>query len=290
MLLSMTGFGRTVGEFNERKISIELRSLNSKNFDFSAKIHSYYKEIEAQIRTVIYQQIARGKVDLTINIESDRKTKSSIINKDLIYSYWTELKELNQQIGQESEAYDYLPLLLQMPDIYINKQEILSEEEQEFIIQMVHEACAKLIEFRIQDGAMLAEEFRERIAAIDQLASQILVYEPDRIKQIKERFSVRLKELSSAKYDENRLEQELIYYIERLDISEEKMRLSNHLNYFLETLQTKQAGKKLGFIIQEIGREINTMGSKSNHPEMQKLVVDMKDNLEKMKEQILNVL
>jgi len=286
--MSMTGFGRVTGAFEGKKVSIEVRSLNSKGLDLNTRIHNYYRELEPTVRKVITDTLERGKIDLTLNIDSTGDVKSYSINTDLAQAYYKDLKALNEKIGEQS--VDYLALLMRMPDIFVNEKEELSEQEKQFILQLIGEACAKLSEFRRQEGIALEKEFTERIESIRALLLEIPKYEQERIDTVKERIKKGLEEIAQGDYDANRLEQELIYYIEKFDVSEEKMRLANHLDYFLQTMKTPGAGKKLGFITQEIGREINTLGSKSNHAQMQKLVVDMKDNLEKIKEQVLNTL
>lgn len=286
--MSMTGFGRATGTYETKKISIEVRSLNSKGLDLNVRIPNSYKEIEPLVRKMVTELMERGKVDLSINIDSTGDTKNFSINTDLAKAYYKDLKSINDAIGQES--VDYLSVLMRMPDIFINEQEALTEGESKVVIALVTEACAKLNEFRRQEGIALENEFSDKIGNIQALLDEVPKYERERIDTVKERIRKGLEEISAAGYDENRLEQELIFYIEKLDVSEEKMRLANHLKYFIETMKLPGAGKKLGFISQEIGREINTLGSKSNHAEMQKLVVDMKDDLEKIKEQILNTL
>jgi len=287
--MSMTGFGRVSGTFEGKKISVEVRSLNSKGLDLNVRIHNFYKELEPIARKVVTEELERGKVDLSVNIDSTGDSKSFSINTDLAQAYYKDLKAISEMIGQPTE--DYLTLLLRMPDIFINEREELGAEEKEFVLGLIKAACVKLNEFRRQEGIALENEFTERIEGIRSLLNEVPKYEQERIETVRERIKKGLEDLmSSAGYDENRLEQELIYYIEKLDVSEEKMRLANHLDYYLQTMKTPGAGKKLGFISQEIGREVNTLGSKSNHAEMQKLVVDMKDNLEKIKEQVLNTL
>ena len=288
MLLSMTGFGKATGTFASKKVSVEIRSLNSKSLDLNLRVAGIYRELEPLIRNLIGQELERGKIDAIISLDSTGDAKNYSINKDLAKAYYADLKATNELIGEEST--DYLSLILRMPDIYTNEREELDEEEKNWVIDLLKDACKLMTDFRRQEGRALEIEFGERISSIRSLLKEVPQYEQARIDTIKERIIKGLEELDSAQHDANRLEQELIFYIEKLDISEEKMRLSNHLDYFEETMKTPAAGKKLGFIAQEIGREINTLGSKSNHAEMQKLVVDMKDNLEKIKEQILNTL
>ncbi len=288
MLLSMTGFGKSSGTFEGKKMSVEVRSLNSKGLDLNTRVHNFYKEIEPEIRKKTTELLERGKVDISINIDSTGESKSFSINKDLAKAYAKDLQEINSEIGGKSE--DLLSLIMRMPDIYINEKEELSKNEKTFILSLVDEACKKLTDFRRQEGIALESEFTDRINAISKALSNVPQYENERIETVKERIKKGLEEITNGNYDENRFEQELIFYIEKLDVSEEKMRLNNHLSYFIETMKTPFAGKKLGFIAQEIGREVNTLGSKCNHTEIQKLVVDMKDNLEKIKEQVLNTL
>lgn len=288
MLHSMTGYGKATGTFEGKKVSVEIKSLNSKSMDLYVRIAPCYRDKELEIRQRITALLDRGKVEATIAIESTGATKSVEINKDLAVAYFHDLKQTNELIGQSSD--DYLSLIMKMPDIFMNSKENISEEETAFLFNLVEEAASYLNEFRKQEGEALMKEFNERIADIKSLLDRVPEYESLRIETIRERMRKGLEEMDNPNVDENRFQQELIFYIEKLDISEEKMRLSNHLNYFLETMVLQSAGKKLGFITQEIGREINTLGSKSYHVELQKLVVDMKDSLEKIKEQVLNTL
>jgi uncharacterized protein (TIGR00255 family) len=287
MLMSMTGFGKTTGTFQSKKVSVEVRSLNSKSLDLNVRVAGPYRELEAEVRKIVLELLDRGKIDVNINLDSTGDTKNYAINKDLAAAYYKDLKSVNSLIGEETK--DYLALILRMPDIYINEKEDLGESEKEWLLGLVREACENLNSFRRQEGVALEKEFFERITEIRNLLLEIPKYENERIETVRERIRKGLEEVE-AKYDDNRLEQEMIFYLEKLDVSEEKMRLSNHLDYFLHTMVLPHSGKKLGFIAQEIGREINTLGSKSNHAEMQKLVVDMKDGLEKIKEQVLNTL
>jgi uncharacterized protein (TIGR00255 family) len=288
MLLSMTGFGKATGTYQSKKVSIEIRSLNSKTLDLNVRIASAYRELEPEIRKMISEQMDRGKVDVSIQIDSTGDTKNFTVNKDLARAYYADLKAVNELIGETTE--DYMSLILRMPDIYINEREEITAEEKQWIISLAAEACVNMNEFRRQEGQALEHEFSARIEDIRRLLLEVPKYENERIETVKSRIRKGLEELENTKHDDNRLEQEMIFYLEKLDVSEEKMRLMNHLDYYLETMSLPLSGKKLGFISQEIGREINTLGSKSNHAEMQKLVVDMKDNLEKIKEQILNTL
>ncbi len=286
--MSMTGFGKITGSFESKKVSIEIRSLNSKSLDLNVRIASNYRELESEIRKIVGEELDRGKIDVYINLDSTGDTKNFTLNKDLAKAYFEDLKEVNTLINGKTE--DYLSLILRMPDIYNNEREELSTEEKTWLLALMREACGKLNEFRRQEGDALVQEFTLRIEDIRRLLLEVPKYESERLDTVRDRMRKGLEELQNGKIDDNRLEQELIFYIEKLDVSEEKMRLMNHLDYYLETMKVPMSGKKLGFISQEIGREINTLGSKSNHAEMQKLVVDMKDNLEKIKEQILNTL
>ena len=288
MLLSMTGFGKATGSFQGKKVTVEVRSLNSKTLDLNVRIASNYRELEPQIRNIISAELDRGKIDVNINIDSTGDTKNFSINKDLAKAYFQDLKDVNSLIGGSTE--DYLSLILRMPEIYNNEREELGDEEKAWLLQLCQDACNSLNEFRRQEGLALENEFNQRIGEIKSLLEQVPKYEQERIEIVRSRIKKGLEELQNIQIDNNRLEQEMIFYIEKLDVSEEKMRLSNHLDYYLETMVLPKSGKKLGFISQEIGREINTLGSKSNQADMQKLVVDMKDSLEKIKEQILNTL
>ena len=288
MLLSMTGFGKSNGVFESKKVSVEIRSLNSKGLDLSLKIASPYRDLETDIRKMLSENLDRGKVDIGIFIESTNESLNNIINNEVATKYYSEIKKLNESWGEAPQ--DYLSIVLRMPEVLNTQTAELTEEEKKWILNLVEETCGKLNDFRAQEGAALKKEFELRIGEIRSLLSQIEAFEDIRILQIKERILKGLKELEHPGLDQNRLEQEMIFYLEKLDVSEEKMRLTNHLNYFIETMNSPLSGKKLGFIAQELGREINTLGSKSNHGDMQRLVVEMKDNLEKIKEQVLNTL
>ncbi len=288
MLLSMTGFGKSNGVFESKKVSVEIRSLNSKGLDLSLKIASPYRDLETAIRKMLSENLDRGKVDVGIFIESTNESLNNIINNEVATKYYSAIKKLNESWGEAPQ--DYLSIVLRMPEVLNTQTSELTEEEKKWILNLVNETCGKLNDFRAQEGAALKKEFELRIGEIRSLLSQIEAFEEIRILQIKERILKGLKELEHPGLDQNRLEQEMIFYLEKLDVSEEKMRLTNHLDYFIETMSSPLSGKKLGFIAQELGREINTLGSKSNHGDMQRLVVEMKDNLEKIKEQVLNTL
>lgn len=288
MLLSMTGFGKTNGVFETKKISVEVRSLNSKGLDLNIKLPPQYKDVEIEIRKIITENLDRGKIDLGVYIESSGTKISNVINVELATNYYSSIKNLNESWGEKPQ--DYLAIVMRMPDVLNIQISELANDEKKWILNLVSTTCEKLNDFRAQEGIALKNEFEMRIGNIRILLSQIEAFEGMRIQQIKEKILKGLKELGHAGVDQNRLEQEMIFYLEKLDVSEEKMRLSNHLDYFLETMNSALSGRKLGFIAQELGREINTLGSKSNHGDMQKLVVEMKDNLEKIKEQVLNTL
>ena len=288
MLLSMTGFGKSNGVCESKKVSVEIRSLNSKGLDLSLKIASPYRDLETDIRKMLSENLDRGKVDIGIFIESTNESLNNILNNEVATKYYSAIKKLNESWGEAPQ--DYLSIVLRMPDVLNTQTAELTEDEKNWILNLVQETCGKLNDFRAQEGAALKKEFELRIGEIRSLLSKIEAFEDIRILQIKERILKGLKELEHTVLDQNRLEQEMIFYLEKLDVSEEKMRLINHLDYFIETMNSPLSGKKLGFIAQELGREINTLGSKSNHGDMQRLVVEMKDNLEKIKEQVLNTL
>lgn len=288
MIQSMTGYGKVTESFGGKTVSVEIKSLNSKSLDLYTKIVPFYREKEIQIRQLVFEKLNRGKVDLSITIENTGVSKNTEINKDLAKAYLEDLKALDKIIGQEPA--DYHTLILRMPDIFVQTNETLEETEIAFLMDLVSQSCDRLNNFRTQEGSALEQEFTEKIEEIRRLLTEVEPYEATRIETVRERIHKNLDEMMAAQVDENRFQQELIFYLEKLDVSEEKMRLANHLDYFLETMKTPCPGKKLGFIAQEIGREVNTLGSKANHVEMQKLVVEMKDNLEKIKEQVLNTL
>jgi uncharacterized protein (TIGR00255 family) len=288
MLLSMTGFGKTNGVHGTKKVSVEIRSLNSKSLDLNLKFNGPYKELESDIRKIIAEQLIRGKIDVGVYLESSGPSDSGSINSELAKQYYQDIRALNEQIG--NQPTDYLALVLKMPDVVNYQSTEISEEEKEWVLQLVSDTCKALSNFRKQEGEAIKSDLKNRIDAIRKDLLEIPRFESERISTVKDRIQKGLKELENSSIDFNRLEQEMIFYIEKMDISEEKIRLSNHLDYFIETMHLPFSGKKLGFIAQEIGREINTLGSKSNHTEMQKLVVEMKDNLEKIKEQVLNTL
>jgi len=290
MLQSMTGFGKASGQFKGKKINCEIKSLNSKGCDLFLRIPSVYKSKELEARKRISDSLVRGKIDCAISIENLSEGSQNTINKELVSNYYAELKALSESLS--IPLNDPFSVLLRMPEVFATQQDELDEEEWQLVEKLIDEALKNHIDFRNNEGAILTQELSARIESISQLLKQIPQYEKLRIDSIKSRIESNLEEfLGGTQLDKNRFEQELIYYIEKIDISEEKLRLSQHLDYFIETMNQKESqGRKLGFITQEIGREINTLGSKSYHAEMQKLVVNMKDELEKIKEQILNTL
>jgi len=287
-LQSMTGFGKANGQFQDKKISIEVRSLNSKGLDLNLKIPSAYRDMDTEIRRIVSDLLLRGKMDLGIYIESQNQAVSNLINTELATQYFEALKALNNT--WDSQTQDYLSLVLKMPDVLAVQHVALTDAEMEFVLKLVKEAAGQLQLFRKQEGKALAQDLVANIEAIKTNLDAIAPFEQERVNQVKERIQKGLASIDEARIDVNRLEQEMIFYVEKLDISEEKQRLLQHLNYFVETMQQEASGKKLGFIAQEMGREINTLGSKCNHAEIQRKVVDMKDHLEKIKEQVLNSL
>ncbi|NOQ75912.1 MAG: YicC family protein [Crocinitomix sp.] len=290
MLQSMTGFGKASGTFSNKKITVEIKSLNSKNLDLFVRMPTIYRQNEIELRKLLGKRLDRGKVECNINVELIGDATSQKLNQKLIGSYYQQLLAISDDLNLPKE--NLLATLVRMPDVFATESEELDEEEWNFIVSILDEAITEHISFRTAEGSLLAEEFSMRIANIQQAFDEVPQYEKVRVDSIKTRIENNLEEfVGISKIDKNRFEQELIYYLEKFDISEEKHRLGNHLTYFIETLNNPVSqGKKLGFISQEIGREINTLGSKSYHAEMQKLVVGMKDELEKIKEQILNTL
>ena len=286
MIHSMTGFGKATLQLSTKKITVEIKSLNSKGLDLNIKIPGVYREMELSLRNEIALQLERGKIDFSLFIENVTEQTSNKINIAVVKNYIEQLKEVVNE-GYETEM---LKMAIRMPDALKIEREEIDEKEWATIQEVIKEGLKNILDFRKAEGKSLENEFILRIANIRQLMNDALALDPERIQAIKDRLFNAIAELK-VNVDENRFEQELIYYLEKLDITEEKVRLNNHLDYFLETINASQAnGRKLGFIVQEMGREINTMGSKSNHAQMQKLVVMMKDELEKIKEQVLNVL
>lgn len=287
----MTGYGKSVVSYEGKKIHVEIKSLNSKAVDLSTRITPLYRDKEMEIRQTVTKALLRGKIDFAIWIEQDAIAEASPINAALVENYYKQIKQIAANTGIP-EPQDWFTMLLHLPDVMTKTDtETLTDEEWACARRAIDEALADLIAFRKQEGAALEKKFNEKLDNIKQLLANIEPYEKERVPKIRETIIKGLEQIPEADYNKNRLEQELIYYIEKLDISEEKQRLTNHLKYFRETMAEQGAvGKKLGFIAQEMGREINTTGSKSNQAEMQNIVVKMKDELEQIKEQVLNAL
>lgn len=286
MIQSMTGFGKSSLQLPTKKITVEIKSLNSKGLDLNVRMPSVYREMELSLRNQISQQLERGKIDFSLYIEVTGEETSTKVNAPIVRAYIAQMRD----ILPEADATELMKMAVRMPDALKTERDEIDENEWAEIQKVITEALVNINQFRKDEGESLENEFQSRIANIRQLMNDAVSYDAERVETVKGRLRTALEELQ-ANVDENRFEQELIFYLEKYDITEEKVRLGNHLDYFLETLNGKEAnGRKLGFITQEMGREINTMGSKSNHSEMQKLVVMMKDELEKIKEQVLNVL
>jgi TIGR00255 family protein len=287
----MTGYGKAIVTYKEKKINVEIKSLNSKSLDLSTRIAPLYREKEMEIRQQVSSALERGKIDFSIWIEKDIANEVNPINSDIVAHYYQQIKQIAKTTGIP-EPLDWFQTIVRLPDITLKTEiEVLQDEEWDMARQAIEDALQNLISFRQQEGAALQNKFNEKIDNIARLLQEIEPYEKMRVEKIRTRIVDGLEQIPNAEYDKNRLEQELIYYIEKLDISEEKQRLANHLKYFRDTMnETAPNGKKLGFIAQEMGREINTTGSKSNLAEMQNIVVQMKDELEQIKEQVLNAL
>lgn len=292
MIQSMTGYGKADVHYNGKKIHVEVKSLNSKSMDLSTRIAPLYREKEMELRQLLSKSLERGKVDFTLWVEKDETSAAGTINAEVVANYVGQIRHIckAQSLPEPENVWE---VVLRMPEaVQVNTAEELTDEEWQVVLSAVNEAIAGLVAFRKQEGEALYKKFTEKVDNIERLLGEIEPYETGRVDKIRQRLLERLQELKGVDYDKNRLEQELIYYIEKLDISEEKQRLTNHLRYFRETMQESERGlgKKLGFIAQEMGREINTTGSKSNQAEMQNIVVKMKDELEQIKEQVLNVM
>ncbi|MGX7667334.1 YicC/YloC family endoribonuclease [Flavobacterium pedocola] len=286
MIQSMTGFGKATLQLATKKVTVEVKSLNSKGLDLNVRMPSVYREMELGLRNQISQSLERGKVDFSLYVEITGEETTSKVNAPIVKGYIAQMRA----ILPEADATELMKMAVRMPDALKTERDEIDENEWKQIQTTINEALTNINQFRKDEGLSLENEFQLRIANIRSFMQQALALDPERIENIKNKLQTAIEELK-VNVDENRFEQELIYYLEKLDITEEKVRLTNHLDYFLETLAGKEAnGRKLGFITQEMGREINTMGSKSNHAGMQKLVVQMKDELEKIKEQVLNVL
>ena len=281
----MTGYGKSVLQLPTKKISIELKSLNSKNLDVNARMPSMYRAKELDIRKLLAKHLVRGKVDFSLYVEITGEDTSSKINKTVVKEYIKQLKDV-----VDGDDVELLKMAIRLPDAVTTERDDIDEEEWLKIAESINEAVSKIVNYREDEGAILKQDFTDRIATLKELLDKVIAIDPERIEGVRARLEKGIADIKE-KVDENRFEQELVYYIEKFDITEEKVRLDNHLDYFIKTLNSDDSnGKKLGFISQEIGREINTIGSKSNYAPMQKLVVQMKDELEKIKEQLLNVL
>lgn len=286
MIQSMTGFGKATLQLPTKKITVEVKSLNSKGLDLSVRMPSVYREMELGLRNEISLALERGKIDFSIYIESTAEQTPTKVNVPIVKAYMAQLRE----VYGDADETELMKMAVRMPDTMKIEREEIDENDWLEIKKVIKEAISNILNFRQAEGVSLENEFQLRIGNIRNYMTEALALDPERVQAIKDRLQTAIAELK-VNVDENRFEQELIYYLEKLDITEEKVRLTNHLDYFLETINGKEAnGRKLGFITQEMGREINTMGSKSNHAQMQKLVVMMKDELEKIKEQVLNVL
>jgi len=281
----MTGYGKSVLQLPSKKITIEVKSLNSKNLDLNARMPSIYRGKELSLRKLIGKQLERGKIDFSIYVEMTGEETTTQLNKPVVKQYIKQLKDV-----VDGDATELLKMAVRFPDALNTERDDIDEDEWHAILTEIQSALSNIDTYRLDEGKVLEADFRNRIATISALLEQVIVIDPERIEAVRERLRKGIEEIKE-KVDENRFEQELVYYIEKFDITEEKVRLQNHLEYFISALDSKDSnGKKLGFISQEIGREINTIGSKSNYAPMQKLVVQMKDELEKIKEQLLNVL
>lgn len=286
----MTGYGKAEIELQGSTYSIEIRTLNSKQMDINIRIPQVFKSKEVEIRNMLGQQLQRGKVDFNMANVSQKSNNNLRLNQAIVKQYYAELTAMANELGEETD--NLLAVITRLPDVFSAEEEEMGDNEWELLKEAIEKAIAQVNQFRTQEGRILAKEFRQHIEEILRLLQQVPQYESPRIERIRERIQKSLEEnFANVQYDKNRLEQEIIFYIEKLDITEEKIRLKKHCDYFLEVLQSEETvGKKMGFVLQEIGREINTLGSKANDAAMQKLVVHMKDALEKIKEQMLNIL
>lgn len=290
MIQSMTGFGKGIAELSNKKIIVEVKSLNSKQLDLSTRVPSLYREKEMDIRSEVARRLERGKVELSIRTENIATETTSKINVGALKNYHSQIVDAAASAGIDTPQ-DWFSVLLRMPDILVTESAELQEDEAVALMQAVKQALDQLEEFRMHEGRGLQEMFTRKLDNIGALLKEVEPYEQERVEKIRTRIVENLSKIKEVDFDKNRLEQEMIYYIEKLDINEEKHRLADHLRYFAETMESGRGqGKKLGFIAQEMGREINTLGSKSNHAEMQRIVVRMKDELEQIKEQVLNIM
>lgn len=285
MIMSMTGFGKTKAQWEDKSLNIEIRSLNSKNADINLRTPSYLREIDTEIRKRIAQKLHRGKIDLNIFIEFNGKNAPTAINASVVKEYMAQLKQI-----EENNEIDHLAIAMRLPDTLSSERNTLQEDEKKAIFNLLDDAIKNIETYRLDEGKVLEKDFLLRLDLIETYLEDAIKIDPERSKKIEVKLRASLEELK-IEIDSNRFEQELIFYLEKFDITEEKVRLQNHLDYFKKVLENDfPNGKKLGFVAQEIGREINTIGSKANHSELQKIVVQMKDELEKIKEQLLNVL
>lgn len=285
MILSMTGFGKGETQFAQKKITIEVRTLNSKNIDLNFRVPHCYRELESILRGEVNKNLERGKIDVSVFVDNSGGETTTVLNKEVIQSYIDQLKKIHQ-----GDTTELLKMAVRLPDALKTEKEAVDEKEKEALLSLFANTLEKVNKHRKDEGVALTKDFSLRLASIGQLLKDVIAIDPERKERVTEKLNTALAQLK-LEVDENRLEQELIYYLEKYDITEEKVRLANHLDYFQEIMDQDTAnGKKLGFIAQEMGREINTIGSKANHAGMQKLVVQMKDELEKIKEQLLNVL
>jgi len=288
MIKSMTGFGKHVEELPNQKITFEIKSLNSKQLDLTLKIPNQFREKELELRQILSPLLQRGKAEGMLTFQTEQNTSSSTINKSILEKYLSELKNISSEQNLQS---DVLRIAMKMPDVLNCETPEIDEKTWTYVVNTVMKAVAKFEEFRLHEGQVLEDDFRTRVSNIQSLLKKVEAFEKSRISAIKERMKTNLEKwLELSSIDGNRFEQELFYYLEKIDFSEEKVRLEKHCSYFLDTLNEEYAGKKLGFVTQEIGREINTIGSKANDVNIQKIVVEMKDELEKIKEQLMNVL
>ncbi|MFO7722046.1 MAG: YicC/YloC family endoribonuclease [Bacteroidales bacterium] len=290
MIKSMTGYGKAVGEYGGKQITVELKSLNSKQLDLSMKTPSRYLELEPEIRNQLARMLERGKLYCSVQVDAVAEGAVPEINMELAEACYDQLKALEQKLGLEGRS-DYLSLLVRMPDVFRTQQSVAGAEEQQAILAATLQAIGSLDEFRQKEGEILGKDIIQRIGLIGTLLKEVEPFEQQRMIRLRERIVKDLEVIMDKGYDQNRFEQEMIYYLEKLDITEEKTRLKSHLDYFLQVMGEDSAnGRKLGFIAQEIGREVNTLGSKANDADVQKIVIRMKDELEKIKEQLLNIL
>ena len=290
MIKSMTGYGLSFAETPEKRITVELRSLNSRQIDINIKIPWYYKEKEIEIRSKISKDLVRGKADLAIFVDAIDDQNLPSLNKTAIKSYYKQLIDVAGELYIENRN-ELMSIIMRLPETLKTDKQTISEKEWELITELLEKAIRELDEFRVEEGKSIEKDLRERISLIESYLDEILPYEEERIIKIREKINNSLKQLGNENIDQNRFEQEVLYYLEKLDINEEKVRLKKHCEYFIQTVESENTnGKKLGFISQEIGREINTLGSKANDVRIQKIVVMMKGELEKIKEQLLNVL